>query len=177
MIIGTLFILLLATLAIWQIISRWLTYMRLELHGRLIQARVTDIKQETRLVTQTGGANSTYQKLQYESFLYARWQDPRTQQIYTFRIKISDFYQFSIGEEIPIKLNLYNPNEYRLQYSSDKHYAKKAMPKSDTTYPDYREGYQVTHQETDTSNPIELTDKEIYEKPKASYPQELPEQQ
>ena len=177
MIIGTLFILLLATLAIWQIISRWLTYMRLELHGRLIQARVTDIKQETRLVTQTGGANSTYQKLQYESFLYARWQDPRTQQIYTFRIRIPDFFQFSIGEEIPIKVNLHNPNEYRLQYSPDKPSVKKATPKSDTTYPDYREGYQVVHEEKDAQNSIGLAGKEIYESPQASYPQELPEQQ
>ena len=75
-----------------------------------------------------------------------------------------------------MKLNLHNPNEYRLQYSPDKHYAKKAMPKSDTTYPDYREGYQITHQMPDTSNPIELPDKEIYENPQASYPQELPEQ-
>ncbi len=125
MIIGVLFVVLLAALAIWQIVSRWRTSMRLELHGRLIQAHVTDIKQEAHLVTQTGGATSTYQKLQYEDFLYAHWQDPHTQHIYTFRIKIPDFYQFSIGEEVPIKLNLHNPNEYRLQYSPDKHYAKK----------------------------------------------------
>ena len=177
MIIGALFIVLLAALTIWQIISRWRTSTQLARYGRSIQARVTDIKQETRLVTQIGGANSTYQKLQYENFLYAQWQDPHTQHTYTFRIKIPDFYQFSIGEEIPIKLNLQNPNEYRLQYSHDKPPVKKATPKSDTTYPDYREGYQATYEEKDAQNSIELTGKEIYENPQASYPQELPEQQ
>jgi hypothetical protein len=76
---------------------------------------------ESRLVTQNGGPNSTMQKLKYENFLYAQWKDPHTQQICTFRIKIPDFYQFSIGEEIPIKLNFQNPNEYHLQYSPDTH--------------------------------------------------------
>ena len=46
MIIGVLFVVLLAALAIWQIVSRWRTSMRLELHGRLIQAHVTDIKKK-----------------------------------------------------------------------------------------------------------------------------------
>jgi hypothetical protein len=142
----------------------------------LVQARVTDIKSESRLVVQTGDATSTQQRLKYEDFLYAQWQDPLTQHIYTFRIRIPDFYQFSIGEEIPIKTNLHNPNEYRLHYSRSKHPAKKALPKSDTTYPDYQQGYQVAHQEIDTQGSIDLASAEIYEEPKSSYSQELPEQ-
>ena len=123
--VGVLFIIVLIALTSWQITSRWQASRRLKRSGLLVQARITDIKSESRLVTQLGDRSSTIQRLHYEDFLYAQWQDPLTQQIYTFRIEIPDFYQFSIREEIPIKLNLHNPNEYRLQYSPDKHYAKK----------------------------------------------------
>ncbi|MBV9616725.1 MAG: hypothetical protein JO031_14830 [Ktedonobacteraceae bacterium] len=177
MIIGVLFSIILIALAIWQITSRWQVYWRLKRSGLLVQARVTDIKSESRLVTQLGGRSSTSQRLKYEDFLYAQWQDPLTQQIYSFRIRIPDFHQFSIGEEIPVKMNLHNPNEYLLQYSSNKRSTQKAMPKSDTTYPDYRQGYQVDQQETNAQTSIELASEETYEKPESSYPQELQEQQ
>jgi hypothetical protein len=56
MILGVLFSIILITLALWQITSRWQAYRRLKLSGLLVQAHVTEIKSESRLVTQTGSA-------------------------------------------------------------------------------------------------------------------------
>jgi hypothetical protein len=71
MILGVLFSILLICLTIWQIISRWQVSKRLTRSGLLVQARVTNIKSEARLVVQTGSATSTQQKLKYENFLFS----------------------------------------------------------------------------------------------------------
>ena len=116
---GILFLIFLIALAVWQMISKWQRYRRLERNGSLLFAQVTDIKQETRLVMQpipNGGNPGLFdtptQRVKYEQFLYAQSQDPLTSNTYTFRIQISQFEHFHIGETIPIKMNRNNPNEY-----------------------------------------------------------------
>lgn len=115
--IGILILLGLGILLLLRTITRWRRYRRVEKYGFLIKAQVTDIKRESRLVTQTGGARTTFSKLRYEDFLYAQGQDPQTMRIYMFRVKLQDFYDFRIGEEIPFKVNPENQNEYHIIYS------------------------------------------------------------
>jgi hypothetical protein len=173
MILGVLFSILLICLAIWQIISRRQVSRRLTRSGLLVQARVTDIKHESRLVIQTGGATSTQQKLKYEDFLYAEWQDPLTQFVHKFRVKVADFYQFHVGEIIPIRMNTTNPNEYRIEYVQRT--TQKSKPKLDTLDHDYQQGYQGSTTKTQTQI-YTFNDDTKYEEPKASYPQQLLEQ-
>src|SRR5579884_1509312 len=116
-VIGALFIIGLVFLASWNTISRWLTYMRTKSRGILVEARVTDVKRESRIVVHLGGAASTGQKIVYENFVYAQWKDPVTQHIYLFRIKTKDFHKFHKGEDIPVRIDLKNPLEYFLDYS------------------------------------------------------------
>ncbi|HZU70967.1 MAG TPA: hypothetical protein VFA09_27065 [Ktedonobacteraceae bacterium] len=97
-----------------RLISGYYKYRRVEKYGILILARVTDIKRESRLVTQTGGVASTFSRWKYENYLYAQGQDLQTQRTYTFRVKVPDFFAFKVGEEIFFKMNPENPNEYRI---------------------------------------------------------------
>lgn len=180
MILGVLFIIVLIALAIWQLVSKWRFHRRLTLYGFTVQARVTDIKREARLVTQFDGLTSTHQRLKYEDFLYAQWQDPITQNAHKFRINIPDFYQFHIGEVIPIKMNRNNSNEYQIAYSkyttSQKpSIPKTPLPKTEVIHHDYQQGYQVSILKPEAQKSV-LSNSQDYEEPKASYPQQLLEQ-
>jgi hypothetical protein len=118
-IIGILFLILLITLALWQLISKWQASREIKQEGIVVHARVTDIKEEARLVKQLGWSGATYHwsgatYQKYEPFLYARYEDPSTQNMYTFRIQISRPDRFTIGETILIKMNRNDPHEYYL---------------------------------------------------------------
>jgi hypothetical protein len=126
---------LVAAIAIWEIFSRWRRYRGLRLHGILVQARVTDIKQEMSMEPVAGfistrGMIGPLQKIKYENFLYAQWQDPTTQQEYLFRTKIPAFYQYHVGEPIMVKVNAKDPSEYRIQFAGEKRSARKSLPHS-----------------------------------------------
>ncbi len=98
MLIGILVLLLLLAFACWEILSRWLVYRRLQLHGILVQARVTEIKREGQLVTQTSGGVGTFQQVKYEHFLSAEWQDPFTQHMHIFsKAKFQILPNFMLG--------------------------------------------------------------------------------
>lgn len=168
--VGILVAIGLGVLVGWRLISKWLVFRRIKRYGILIEAQVTDVRQETRLVTQLGGAGSTSQKLKYENFLYARWYDPLTQENFTFRIKVPDFSQFQIGETIPIRMNRENPNEYRINYSKP---SRRPVPHLDNAYHDYQQGYKPVDDEVQ-----DVSIKREYEAPEVAYPQQdLPPQQ
>jgi hypothetical protein len=154
-IVGIIIALLLVGLALWQAMSKWRVYQRLEREGSLMQAQVTAIKQEPRLVAQLGSISSTYQKQQYESFLYAQCEDPISQNTYTFRIKIDDNSQFHVGEVIPIRMNKKKPNEYRIVLPKQKRFARKGMKTSHVDPLSYQ-GYHTSHEERETANEIVL---------------------
>jgi hypothetical protein len=107
----------LGVLALWQIVARVRTFVRLQAKGVPVQAVVTSVKRESRLVTQTGSATTTRQIESYVDALYAIWKDPLTAHEYTSRIEIVGFHQFSVGESILLMINPENPNEYRLASS------------------------------------------------------------
>lgn len=171
MFIGLIFFGLLMLLAGWQILYRWRVYRHLQTHGRIVEARVTDIKREAHLAMAVG--ISSYQRLKYEDFLYAQWQDSVTQHCYNFRIKIPDFYLFHVGEPVFIQMNPHNPSECRLHYRSSKRsVTKRPVPKSEVVYQEYEQGYQATTPPENISAGRDIE----YEQPQASYPQQLPEQ-
>jgi hypothetical protein len=125
-IIVLLFISLLILLALWRMIRKWQVNRRLEREGSLVYAQVVDIKQEARLATQLGWSAATCQTyLKYELFLYARYKDPLMQDAYTFRIQISRFDHFTVGEPIRIVMNKNNPHEYRLAESGRSIFLKR----------------------------------------------------
>jgi hypothetical protein len=175
LIIGILVVMILVTLALWQVIRRWLVARRLALSGRVVEAHVTDIKREARLVAQTGGVATTFQRQQYEDFLYAQWKDPLTTHVYTFRVKIRDFSAFHIGETIAIVMNRNNPNEYKIHYSGHRSAAKKPMPKPGLSSHTYQQGYAASLERTKSHNDMSNSSS-ADEKPEAAYPQMLLEQ-
>lgn len=175
LIIGILIVIVLAALALWRVIHRIQVSNRLALRGRTIEARVTDIKREPRLFTQTGGAATTVQRQQYEDFLYAEWKDPLTAHVYTFRIKIANFFDFHIGEFITIRMNRENPNEYQLQSAKRNFAPGQPGPKRDLASHAYQRGY-VPSSEGTKPQESEFQAEPVDEKPAATYPELLQEQ-
>lgn len=174
MLIGIFLAILVLSLAVWEILSRWRKYRRLRLHGMLVQARVIDIKREPRVLPAGGfisayGIISPVQQVKYEDFLYAQWRDPSTQQVYLFRAKIPLAYQFHTGELIMVRMNSENPLQYHIQFSRKKRTVRKALPHWDV--PSNRDV-----QERDLTSMYEIPAQNDEEQPKASYPQQLPEQ-